>query len=145
MFLRSCFRTTPLGLITFIIRKVCLSWTGKDEGVKRSERSSNVEVCNAWSQIQSHSYFATDGRSVSQPVSESISQPASQSVSQSVLEFSPSGTHDQILVVVKTVHFEIFKIFSFDFLLLLLFCILNTECLRTHQACQLRFCTAGYA
>jgi hypothetical protein len=37
------------------------------------------------------SYFATDGRSVSQ------------SVSQSVLALSPSGTRDQILAVVKTV------------------------------------------
>jgi len=40
---------------------------------------------------QSQSYFTNNGRSVSQ------------SVSQSVLALSPSGTHDHILIVVKTV------------------------------------------
>jgi hypothetical protein len=43
------------------------------------------------------------GRSVGQSVSQSVGQSVSQSVSQSVLALSPSGTHDQILAVVKTV------------------------------------------
>jgi len=100
-------------------------------------------------------------------------------VSQSVLALSPSGTHDQILVVVKTVavlfveraglscnrllylsvlatytyvHFDfLYKQFWFTFIvsfilvLHLLLCLLNTVHLCTCQACQPRFCKAGYA
>jgi hypothetical protein len=44
-------------------------------------------------QNQSQSRFATDGQSVSQ------------SVSQSILELRPFGTHDQILVLDKTIVF----------------------------------------
>jgi hypothetical protein len=71
-------------------------WKGAypEESIRRSQ-SELLDTL-----YQSHSYFC-DRRSVIQSVSQSISQ--SVSASQSIFAMSPSGAHDQILAVIKTV------------------------------------------